>query len=529
MQHEPSQSPALQPQSQQQPQSANCWQQLATAQQELAVAQQHLAETRQRLAMAERQLATTDPTRSRQSKSGGPMASPVGLILTVSGKEGHSAIADLREFGPSLFQIQYVGELAELRLRGLDRAYSRARNLPHSYHLVGVPEEQALFAVNQIEERYDGEHGHGRIVGVEPNIVGEVTAPGPIDTPFTPGNDDPAYRLRMKLDKAPSSTDGSGVHVVVIDNGVDGAHGSYRDFFDVERTPAGPVSPTFTDGHGHAMATLIASVAKGAAISAVKVDDANGKITLWSLLTAVHIAALECEADIISMSIGLKNIPLKCPHCGASKTVRLRAYDQLLTDIAGLGVKAYGPPIYVAATGNDSKTTEFDFPASQAETLAVGSVNAGGARSSFTNYGAASHRWHVMAPGGEEASGTVTESVGQSANGNECFGTSPAAAYVSAVLALLRSEGRYQAMSTDAFLDQVKTDHCDPPPSGSSALEYGAGQIVYVKTAAQGGGGDDTPAEGEGDDSGLSWRAPEPIADFGDHILINGLRVPKSF
>jgi subtilisin family serine protease len=520
MQHEQSQRPALQPQHQQ----------LATCQQQLAATQQELAATQQQLAMPQQQLATTHPTRGLQSKSQGPVAWPVGLILTVpADEEGRLALTDLLENGTAIFQSSYVGELANLRLRGLDRAYSRARNLPHAYHLVVVPEEQALFAINQIEERYDGEHGYGRIVGVEPNIVGDVTAASPLDTPFTPGNNDHAYRLQMKLDKAPSSTTGSGVHVVVIDNGVDGAHCSYRDFFDVEQTPPGPLSPpTFTNGHGNAMATLIASVAKGAAISAVKVDDASGKITLWSLLTAVHIAALECEADIISMSIGLKNIPLKCPHCGASKTVRLRAYDQLLTDIAGLGVKSYGPAIYVAATGNDSKTTEFDFPASQAETLAVGSVNAGGARSSFTNYGAASHRWHVMAPGGEEASGSVTESVGQSANGNECFGTSPAAAYVSAVLALLRSEGRYQTMATDTFLDTVKTDHCDPPPSGSSALEYGAGQIVYVKTAAQ-SGDDDTPSEGEGDDSVPSWRAPEPIADFGDHILINGLRIPKSF
>ena len=521
MQHEQRRTPAPQPQHQQ----------LATCQQQLAATQQELAAAQQQLAMAQQQLATTDPTRGLQSKSQGPTASPVGLILTVpADEEGSLALTDLLENGAAVFQSSYVGELADLRLRGLERAYSRARHLLHSYHLVVVPEELALFAINQIEERYDGEHGLGRIVGVEPNIVGHVTATGPLDTPFTPGNDDPAYRLRMKLDKAPSSTTGSGVHVVVIDNGIDGAHVSYRKFFDVEQTPPGPLSPaTFTDGHGNAMTTLIASVAPGTAISAVKVDDAKGTITLWSLLTAVHIAALECEADIISMSIGLRNIPLKCPHCGASKTVRLRAYDQLLTDIAGLGVKAYGPPIYLAATGNDSKTTEFDFPASQAETLAVGSVNAGGARSSFTNYGAASHRWHVMAPGGEEASGTVTESVGQSANGNECFGTSPAAAYVSAVLALLRSEGRYQTMATDAFLDTVKTDHCDPPPSGSSALEYGAGQIVYVKTAAQSGGDDDTSAEGEGDDSVLSWRAPEPIADFGDHILINGLRVPKSF
>jgi hypothetical protein len=114
-------------------------------------------------------------------------------------------------------------------------------------------------------------------------------------------------------------------------------------------------------------------------------------------------------------------------------------------------------------------------------------------------------------------------------------GPSPAAAYISAVLALLRSEPRYQTMATDAFLDKVKTDHCDPPPSGSSALEYGSGQIVYVKTAAQSEGdddasaGDDAPAGDEENDSAALRRCPDPIADGGDHIVINSLKVPKSF
>ncbi len=104
-----------------------------------------------------------------------------------------------------------------------------------------------------------------------------------------------------------------------------------------------------------------------------------------------------------------------------------------------------------------------------------------GKRSEFSNYGTLGHRWHVMAPGGEKTpQGEITEHVGTGSSGGKCSGTSPAAAYVSGMLALLRSEPRYESCARDQFLDSIMRDHCERAP-GVEPLEYGSGQIVYTK------------------------------------------------
>ena len=136
---------------------------------------------------------------------------------------------------------------------------------------------------------------------------------------------------------------------------------------------------------------------------------------------------------------------------------------------------AMGPPILVAATGNDGRTDGFDSPARWDFTLAVGSINKGRSRSSFSNFGTKLHDQYIMMPGGEEQEGEITEWVGEA--NHKCFGTSAAAAYASGVLALYMSDTDYQVADRQLFLENVlsKCQPCenyDPDEHGKGYLAY---------------------------------------------------------
>ena len=101
--------------------------------------------------------------------------------------------------------------------------------------------------------------------------------------------------------------------------------------------------------------------------------------------------------------------------------------------------------------------------------LAVGSVNQSGQRSSFSTYGTYLHANYVMAPGGEKAGGSTTESP-IADNTEQYCGTSVAAAYASGVLALLRTG------NPTADLMQLATQKVS---SASPASVCGSGRIEY--------------------------------------------------
>lgn len=92
-----------------------------------------------------------------------------------------------------------------------------------------------------------------------------------------------------------------------------------------------------------------------------------------------------------------------------------------------------------------------------------------------------------MAPGGEENPvQTITEDVGtggQPPNANPCYGTSVSAAYVSGMLALLKSDSRHARQNRGDFLSAVKNDRCKLPAHVTSSRkpdpEYGFGIIRY--------------------------------------------------
>jgi hypothetical protein len=441
------------------------------------------------------------------------------LVVSVPlGSAGEAAVAHIRERGERELGCSYSQSLLD-KLEGLE-CRSVVGRLPTQFHLVYAPNGDEILVANRIRNTYTGEvPRRGRVDAVDPNV--RFRTSGPLGLPFALGGMHSDYLRQMRHDKVPAGTTGRGIRVAVIDSGLDAGAGlTPARAYDVNATPVLQSASLDTDGHGTAMATLIHAVAVDAEIFVIRAFDNTGIMPLWHLLAAVPVAAYECSAAIVSMSLGFASFPLQCPGCGATQTARLLAYEMMLTGIRQHPTYGGDLPIYVAATGNTEATGGFEFPAFHTESLAVGAVTSTGARSSFSNYGTPNHAWHLMAPGGEETKAAgVTEDVGHGKH-EKCRGTSVSTAYVSGMLALLRSESRYQTKSRQDFLADVLRDHCERP-AGASALEHGAGQIVYVK---QGGDGDGTEAKAE---DGNQQTAQSRVKVHDDHVSIGGIRVPR--
>lgn len=441
------------------------------------------------------------------------------LILTIpSTPAGRRAVEHLASRARDL-EVEYRGALGD-RVRGL-RADGFLRDLPHSFHLVAAEDGREAAAANRILAWHDGERRdrpHGRVDAAEANVALYPLAP--LGLPFALGGDHATYRAMLRVpDAHANGVRGAGVRVAVLDSGLDpGAGVGARDFFDVADAanlhPV-PPAPRDNDGHGTAMAELIHDVAPDAEIWVVRVLD-TGRLDLWRLLAGVGVAIADCEAHVVNLSLGFATL-LTCGVCGAPVLVRSLAFDTLAaTATPGSGTV----PVYVAAAGNSSSTTRFDFPATSARCVAVGAVDSARLRSSFSSYGT-SHARYLLAPGGQKPAGTFTEHVGLGAGATPCAGSSVAAAYVSGMLALFRSEPRYATLDRDAFLDAVLRTHCAlPPHAAGRPLEYGAGVIEYSPPSGGGGSGPDAdPAPDTGGTGSPVWRDDT-------YVYIGGVRLP---
>jgi hypothetical protein len=143
-------------------------------------------------------------------------------------------------------------------------------------------------------------------------------------------------------------------------------------------------------------------------------------------------------------------------------------------------------PIILAAVGNDGAGKGFEWPARFPSVVAVGSVTHSKDRSTFSNTGTTkAPTEYCMCPGGEEdQSGKVTEYVGEGTdsvgNVTYCVGTSPATAYASSVLALLRHCRSKRSLSVtsgrvlDAADQKAKKDI-----SSYNAADHGMGRLIY--------------------------------------------------
>jgi hypothetical protein len=438
----------------------------------------------------------------------GDVEAAAELVLTAPNDErGQVAVDRLKRHGPIEVGCHYETSLSD-QLVGR-RASGLLLDLPHTFHRVKVVARDAYAAAERIVRFYNGEvRDRGRIDAAELN-EGMVPSIPYLGLPFSLGGEHNEYLKAMKApDAHRNGVKGRGVRVAIVDSGLQSTGSiNVADFYDVQ--DPNPINPGASsvldnDGHGTAMASLAAAVAPEADIYIVRVMD-QGALYLWNVLAGTGIAAYDCNADVISLSLGFDTFS-KCRVCGATSASRSIAFERLLEGIA----RSSTDVICVASTGNEGQSTHINYPAAYDMVVPIGSVRKDGDRSSFSNYdqNAAHHRL-MVAPGGERTGGTVTEDVG-SGGGIQCCGTSVATAYAAGMLAILRSDSArgYDTLDREAFLDKVMRDNC-ARTSTQPQVEYGAGLIQYQLPAA--GGDSDVVDDND--------KAPAVI-NRGDHLEI---------
>ncbi|MDC2958764.1 S8 family serine peptidase [Streptomyces gilvifuscus] len=226
-------------------------------------------------------------------------------------------------------------------------------------------------------------------------------------------------------EKVWKTSQGAGVTVAVVDSGVDAAHPDLTGQVLPGKDFTGAGTPhRDTEGHGTAMASLIAGHGHGANNSAgvmglapkakilpVRVDLAGSKFVTASLASGIRYA-VDQGASVINLSLGDDN---SYPGSKAAKAVAYaEAHDVVV----------------VAATGNDAGTVSY--PAALPGVVAVTAVDQGLKFWSSSNTGNVT----VAAPGVEVAQADPTTKSGYAV----ADGTSGSSAYVSAIVALLRSK-----------------------------------------------------------------------------------------
>jgi len=415
----------------------------------------------------------------------------VSLIVTVdrtpSGTRAADQLkADSRRFG-ALYLESFRDKLAE----------SRAGNVfdeqPFAFHLLQVPARFEGLATRAILGWHNGESDapdRGRVLSVERNWTLYPTATS-LGLPFTLGGMHLQYLQQMNVAVAQSEQQGfNPVHVAVLDSGLQSntVGLNIAGFYDVEGgSPGLSQSPPFdNDGHGTAMALLINSVSPSAKFHIVRVLD-TGALILWNLLAGITVATVDCEADVVSISLGFDSLQSQCGVCGATAGVRQGAFERVL-EMRAAGKK--DQPIFVASTGNERSTNSFNFPASSGKCVAFGSVDSNSVRTTVSNYGITGVEY-ALAPGGKEdppLSNVVAEHVGVGGGGAECWATSVATAYGAGMLALMRGMTAYASFSNDALIKELIQNHCVRPAS-TSVLEYGAGVVHFSSARARAAGG----------------------------------------
>ncbi len=233
-----------------------------------------------------------------------------------------------------------------------------------------------------------------------------------------------------------SSNFGEGITVAVIDTGLDLSHPAFEgrlaptsqwiDLVDYDQYPQDEIASGANGamyGHGTAVAGLIAQVAPKAKILPIRVLNAEGSGTVLNLAIGLYYAVMG-GADVINVSVGTN------------------AADSFLSSFITYAASRY---THVVVASGNAGNSSLDYPAqfanvgaNEGQLISVGSVNANGNRSSFSNYGSA---LEFLAPGEGVFSSYPDNRVGYFS------GTSFASPIVAGMIAL----GLAEAPGTNGF------------------------------------------------------------------------------
>jgi subtilisin family serine protease len=268
-----------------------------------------------------------------------------------------------------------------------------------------------------------------------------------------------------------SSNAGGNVKVAIIDSGTKAANEPTSVVGRHDFTGGAATDVDDLRGHGSVVTAILGDIASAADYVICRVLDASGLASEWDVLAALFTVE---DAHVVNVSLqsGLRD--RTCSVCGRqTHRARSRVFERTIGAIAGDD----GYPVVVAAAGNDD-ADQLAFPARFASSVAVGSVNAAGDRSGFSNYKRTAHPRHFVCPGGHGTAKDLGQSewVAESTDGTiHWAGTSFAAAYASALLACRLSDD-WLGLSTDAqrLIGEMDSD-ADRSASSYKADSHGSG------------------------------------------------------
>src|SRR2546423_1429411 len=253
---------------------------------------------------------------------------------------------------------------------------------------------------------------------------------------------------------------GVGVLVAVVDTGVDGTHpdlaGNVASGADTFAGSLGGNGWTDTDGHGTAMAGLIAGHGHGDGIGALGIAP---KAMILPLRVGVGPHTLSDIPDGVSWATahGAKVVSISGGGDGPDPDLQEAIKKAIASDI-----------VVVAAAGNVPETDQVWYPAAYPGVVAVGGVDRNGSHAEVSGTG---RDLMLSAPAVDVESAWLRHGYGKDT------GTSGATAIVAGAAALVRA--KFPSMSATEVTHRLTATAIDKGPPGRDD-EYGYGIVNLV-------------------------------------------------